>query len=96
MWQWYTLYLFAIATYNPTLNSEQKWKCREWWKKVTVSLKDGKLDYRRGERYDRLLSLLFPEMADWIKTPLPGGEQQNSAEAPFVGRNRDSYWVEVT
>jgi len=96
MWQWHTLYLFAIATYNPTLNSEQKGKCRDWWKKVTASLKDGKLEYRRGERYDRLLSLLFPEMADWIRTPLPGSLPDDSADAPFAGTHRDPYWVEVT
>lgn len=95
MWQWHTLYLIAIKVYNPTLNDEQSDKYQKWWKKVVVSLKAGKLEYRRGERYDRLLSLLFPEMAERINTPLPGGEQQNSAEAPFAGTNGDSYWVEV-
>lgn len=95
MWQWHTLYLIAIKVYNPTLNHEQSDKYQKWWEKVVVSLKAGKLEYRRGERYDRLLCLLFPEMAERINTPLPGSEQQNSAEAPFVGTNRDSYWVEV-
>lgn len=96
MWQWHTLYLFAITTYKPTLNKEQTGKCRDWWKKVAASLKDGKLEYRRGERYDRLLSLLFPEMVDWIRTPLPGSLPDDSADAPFAGTHRDPYWVEVT
>lgn len=95
MWQWHTLYLIAIKVYGPTLSDDQSDKYQKWWEKVAVSLKAGKLEYRRGERYDRLLSLLFPEMAERINTPLPGGEQQNSAEAPFVGTNGDSYWVEI-
>ncbi|WP_412479610.1 hypothetical protein [Azonexus sp. IMCC34839] len=94
-WQWHTLYLIAIKVYNPTLNDEQVGKYQEWWERVVVSLKAGKLEYRRSERYDRLLCLLFPEMAERINTPLPGRGQQDFTETPSVGRNRESYWVEV-
>ncbi|UCV22196.1 hypothetical protein [Ferribacterium limneticum] len=96
MWQWHSLYLIAIKVYNPTLNAEQTEKYRKWRDRVEASLTEGKLEYRRGERYDRLLCLLFPEMAERINKPLPGGAHQNSVEAPYVGRNSDPYWVEAT
>lgn len=95
MWQWHTLYLIAIKVYNPTLNDDQTVKYRDWWKKVAKSLKDGKLEFRRSERYDRLLSLLFPEMAERISTPLPGNLPDDFADGPFAGMHQDSYWVEV-
>lgn len=95
-WQWHTLYLIAIKVYKPTLTSEQAVRHQKWWKTVVKSLKEGKLEYRRSDRYDRLLSLLFPEMAERINTPLPGNSENNDSEAPIAGRHRDSYWVEVT
>jgi len=36
------------------------------------SLEAGEGTYRRDRRYDRLLSLLFPDMAKWLPMELPG------------------------
>lgn len=69
---WHTLYLLASRIYVPTFTPEQWAIVQEWRQKVADSLEAGEGTYRRDRRYDRLLSLLFPEMAIWLPMELPG------------------------
>ncbi len=59
----YSLYLIAVRVFKPPL-SEQQWQWFEQWATdVRESIKRGEQTYLRDTKYDRLLSLLFPEMA---------------------------------
>lgn len=70
---WHTLYLIAIRVYEPPLTEKQEKLVNDWKEEVAVSLREGKREFRRSDRFDRLLSLLFPEMAARINAPLPCG-----------------------
>ncbi len=61
--QWHTLFLIAIRIYPPVLNENQQKKLSEWREGVSASIKSGEMKYARNDRHDKLLSLLFPEMA---------------------------------
>lgn len=69
---WHTLYLLASRIYVPKFTPDQWAIVQEWRQKVADSLEAGEGTYRRDRRYDRLLSLLFPEMAIWLPMELPG------------------------
>lgn len=66
--QWHTLFLIALKTYPKELNDKQLDIVSVWRKKVTTSIRAGNLPYARSERHDKLLSLLFPEMAGALIT----------------------------
>lgn len=68
--QWHTLYLIAIRRYQPTLAPHQARKVADWREEVKRSLEAGERTYQRSHKYDRLLALLFPEMADALAKPL--------------------------
>lgn len=70
--KWQTLYLSAIKVYNPPLSDKHLERVGEWRTSVLESLKAGESKYRRSTRFDRLLSMLFPAMADVLSKPLPG------------------------
>lgn len=70
--KWQTLYLMAIKAYKPTLSEVQAARVEEWRQSVRKSLEDGRDEFRRDRKYDRLLSLLFPELAPALNRPLPG------------------------
>lgn len=67
---WQPLYLAAIRTYRPTLQGHEK-RVADWRHKVWRSLAAGENKYRNDGRYDKLVSLLFPEMAALLSKPLP-------------------------
>lgn len=69
--QWHTIYLAAVRVYKPTLTEKQTEMVDAWRDKVAASLKAGETSYIRDRKYDRLLSALFPEMADLLSRPLP-------------------------
>jgi len=69
--KWQTLYLAALRVYQPNLSGEHSERVNNWRKRVLVSLKAGESIYQRSSRYDKLLSLLFPEMAKLLRRPLP-------------------------
>ncbi|MHB1077185.1 hypothetical protein [Thiobacillus sp.] len=68
--QWHTLYLIAIRRYSPTLTPSQAEKVAAWRSKVWRSLEVCERTYERSRKYDRMLSLLFPEMADALAKSL--------------------------
>lgn len=82
--EWQTLYLTAIKVYQPTLTGAQEVKVGLWRSKVFDSLNSGKNEYRRSPKYDRFISLLFPEMANLLKILLPGTKELKEAALKSV------------
>lgn len=78
--EWQTLFLTAIKVYQPTLSGAQKAKVAAWRREVVDSLNLGYDEYRRTTKYDRFISFLFPEMANLLRIPLPGGKSQQQVE----------------
>jgi hypothetical protein len=69
-----SIYLIAVRTYRPPLTDKQQGWFEEWAGKVRDSLKRGETTYLRDPSYDRLLSVLFPEMAPALAKP--GGKRR--------------------
>lgn len=69
--QWHTVYLMAIRVYAPTLNAHQATRVSLWRDEVAKDLAAGGTQYRRPKHLDALLALLFPELAGFLKRPLP-------------------------
>lgn len=91
--KWQTLYLTAIKAYKPTLNELQAARVEEWRQSVWNSLKDGKDEFRRDRKYDRLLSLLFRELAPALQKPLPGDTpRSNNMTAGVAKANSSGAW----
>lgn len=93
---WHSLYLAAIKVYQPTLTGFQSTKVETWRGRVLDSLKAGKNEYRRSPKYDRLVSLLFPEMASILTIPLPGATAAHKqADASKTGTEEGGFhWRE--
>lgn len=62
---WHGLYLLALQESEHRLNftNRQRELLDEWRSRVRTSLRQNEDEYRRDPRYDRLFSLLFPELA---------------------------------
>jgi hypothetical protein len=100
---WHTLFLIAIRVYQPTLSKEHKERLRFWRSTVNDSLLNGESKYRRSQIYDSFLAVLFPEMADLLRQPLPnkinsdfhrfvvsGGAKKRNA----LSADEAAYWLE--
>jgi hypothetical protein len=61
-----SIYLIAVRAYRPRLSDKQQAWFEEWAERVRDSLKRGEQTYLRDASYDRLLSVLFPEMASML------------------------------
>ena len=64
----WTLYLIAVKAYLPTLSEDARvftW-FDAWRSSVIAAVKRQDFMYLRSTKYDRLLSLLFPEMAEGL------------------------------
>jgi hypothetical protein len=61
---WHALYLTAIEVYQPTMTADQRDKYLKWRDKVKQSIDQIGGGNQRNIRFDRLLSLLFPELAE--------------------------------
>lgn len=70
---WQPLYLAALRTYRPALSEKHAQRVEAWRQQVKQSLEAGENKYRNDGRYNKLVSLLFPEMAALLRTPLPRG-----------------------
>lgn len=69
--EWQSLYLAAIRVYRPRLSEKHSDAVEAWRTHVLASLRNGEAKYRRSARYDKLISLLFPEMASLLGKPFP-------------------------
>ena len=67
----WTLYLIAVKVYLPALSDDVRvWQWFEAWRETVVAaVKRTDYLYMRSAKYDRLLSLLFPEMASGLAKP---------------------------
>lgn len=75
-----SIYLIAVRAYQPPLSQEQQDRAKAWAGKVRDSLKRGELTYQRDPKYDRFLSVIFPEMAPMLAKP--GGKRRLDDELP--------------
>jgi hypothetical protein len=66
----HTIYMIAERVYRPTESPENPSWYVEWVNGVKASIKSGEFTYIRDDRYDKLLSLLFPEMATALSKPI--------------------------
>lgn len=74
--EWWSLYLIGINVWKPTLNEHQAERVSRWRAEVKRSINAGENEYQRNDKYDRLLTLLFPDLVkalSWKPTarPLP-------------------------
>ena len=76
----FSLYLIALKVYPPPLAEKQKAWCDDWARRVRESIQAGEAEYLRDPAYDRLLSMLFPEMAAALAKP--GGKRPPSRQPP--------------
>jgi hypothetical protein len=66
---WHSLYLMAVRIYQPSLNPSQAQRVQEWRNDVRNHIESGDETYLRSPKYDNLLSMLFPEMANALAHP---------------------------
>lgn len=93
---WHTLYLLASRLYVPKLTSDQWTTIQEWRQRVADSLGAGEGTYRRDRRYDRLLSLLFPEMAKCLAMELPGDRSKYHSYTTQQELHYENTWDDST
>lgn len=91
---WHTLFFLAIRIYGPTLTYEQAQTIKRRRKDIVDSLCSGDDRYRRNRKFDKLLGLLFPEMAEELLKELPGPKrvlEQGAASTVDVARDPDPW-----
>jgi hypothetical protein len=65
----WTLYLIAVKVYLPSLVAEQRAWFDGWRERVVAAVKAKDYMYMRSAKHDRLLAVLFPEMAAGLAKP---------------------------
>lgn len=65
----HSLLMIAVAVYKPELTAEQRKWYEEWREEVRSSIRNDQTEYLRSPVFDRLLGLLFPEMAELLERP---------------------------
>ena len=66
----WTLYLIAVRVYQPALNAAQMKWLNDWRKDLEGSLRNEDDAFMREPVYDRILTLIFPEMAAALARPI--------------------------
>lgn len=93
---WHTLYLMAIKVFAPAMTDHQLEILRIWRSLVETSLKGNEPTYRRPRTYDRLLGVLFPEMAEALKLPFGTVEYDyrdaKTVQAAAVAKRTEEYY----
>jgi hypothetical protein len=77
---WQPLYLTAIRTYRPALLEKHAQRIDAWRQQIKQNLEAEKNKYRNDGRYNKLVSLLFPEITALLLNPLP---RNGSATKPI-------------
>lgn len=67
--RWHPVYLMAIKMYAPALTPLQEESVAAWREEVANGMRWGGDVYLRDGCHDRLLALLFPEMAERLRMP---------------------------
>jgi hypothetical protein len=77
-----SVYLIAVRTYKPRLSEKQQAWFEEWAGSVRESVMRNEETYLRDPSYDRLLSLIFPEMSGALAK---AGGKRRPEDAPAHG-----------
>lgn len=86
---YHSLFFIAALHFEPTLTDDQRRKLGDWRGQVRASIKAGELTFLRPTIFDRILSVLFPEMAaDLAK---PGAKREGNK----VRQARSTQWHET-
>lgn len=89
----FTLYFIAVRVFAPPLSASQQDWFDAWANEVRESIRAGERTYLREPAYDRLLSLLFPEMAESLARP--GGKLKASDSLTWDGEAKTFRRLEV-
>lgn len=82
----HTLFLIAEAVYRNQNDPPHSGWYADWIEEVKRSIGAGEKVYVRPRRYDRLLSLLFPEMAAGLKKPFGTEDYKPDRNAAILAR----------
>lgn len=83
----HTICMIAEATYRPKHEPPHPRWYEDWVAEVRRSIRAGEKTYLRSRRFDRLLSLLFPEMAPGLNKPF-GTEHYKPPPAAQMSANK--------
>jgi hypothetical protein len=95
--QYHSLFLIAGVVYRPTFSESQQGWFDKWRAEVRESISAQEETYLRPTTYDRLLGLLFPEMAARLQRP--GGKRaarvsgQSDGSRPANPESRRAYFL---
>lgn len=93
----HTIYLIAEKVYRPPEFSIPSWY-ENWAGEIRDSLRSGEPTYVRSRKYDKLLALLFPELAPGLSKTLvpkdtaPRYSAPNSIDIKAIQKRNDEYW----
>ncbi|MGQ0598603.1 hypothetical protein [Aquabacterium sp.] len=87
-----SIYFIAVRAYKPQLTEAQQTWFERWTAEVRESLRAGEKTYLRDPSYDRLLSLLFPEMSAGLAR---SGGKRRLEDAPAHGDWKSAKWMGV-
>lgn len=87
-----SIYFIAVRAYKPQLSETQQAWFENWVAEVRESLKAGEKTYVRDPSYDRLLSVLFPEMSDGLAR---SGGKRRLEDVPAHGDWKSAKWMGV-
>ena len=91
---WQTLYLIAIKVFRPELDEKQASRVENWRTEVVRSIRAGERTYVRSRKYDALLGLLFPELAEAIAKPIGKHGTNEKRDPPSTGSFVNSHEIE--
>ncbi len=88
----HTLFFIAVKTFAPPLSPDQMKRVDSWADVVRKSILSGEATYLRDPGYDRVLSLLFPEMSDALSKP--AGKRPDTSDRAFERASRRAHFIE--
>lgn len=84
-----TLFLIALRSYSPSLNGPEMHLVETWASTIRADIRLGGEFYLRYPVYDRLVAVLFPEMA--VGLAKPGGRRMTESEARTLKEEGGQY-----
>lgn len=94
----HSIYLIAEKVYRQPEFATPSWY-HKWVAEIKWSLSDGEQTYVRSRRYDKLLSILFPELAAGLgkslqpKKPTPKRDEPEILTVGEIQKRNDAYWA---
>lgn len=90
----FTIYFIAVRAFKPHFTSDQQRKYDDWTLEVKESIQRGETKFLRDPAYDKLLSVLFPEMAAGLSKDFGkrGRSTVGAGGQPIRQQSRDKLW----